>query len=213
MDNKKDQIEISQRDDWKIIYNDWDPGKHPLREALCTLGNGYFATRGAMEELKATGMNYPGTYLGGGYNRAVSEIQGKKIENEDLVNWPNWLYLSYKIGDGKWFDISQTEILEYNLVLNLKEGILERRLRTRDEKFRETTLISRRIVSMHDKHLAAIEWVLVPENWDEEITFRSGIDGDIQNNGVERYSDLNGNHLEISEKGELEGGVIYSLRQ
>ena len=209
MDNRKDQIEISQPDDWKIIYNDWDPEKHPLREALCTLGNGYFATRGAMEEMKAAGSNYPGTYLGGGYNRAVSDIQGKKIENEDLVNWPNWLYLNYKIGDGNWFDFSKAEILEYNLVLNLKEGILERRLKTRDDKFRETTLISRRIVSMHDKHVAAIEWVLVPENWDDEITVRSGIDGDIQNSGVDRYSDLNGNHLEISNIGELEGGGIF----
>ena len=211
MEPEKNQMEITQQDEWKIIYNEWDISKHPLREALCTLGNGYFATRGAMEELRAGNNNYPGTYLGGGYNRALSKVKDKTIENEDLVNWPNWLYLTWKIGDGEWFDITKTEILEYNLILNLKEGVLERRLKTRDEKFRKTTLVSRRIVSMHDRHVAAIEWELIPENWSETITIRSGIDGDILNRGVERYSDLNGSHLEILDRGELvEGGIFLT---
>ena len=29
-------------------YQGYDPGQEGLREALCTLGNGYFATRGAL---------------------------------------------------------------------------------------------------------------------------------------------------------------------
>ena len=70
--------------DWVIEYNGWDPLKHPLREALCTLGNGYFAARGALEEKSVNKYNYPGTYLACGYNRAVSNIKGKKIENEDI---------------------------------------------------------------------------------------------------------------------------------
>ena len=41
-----------------------------LREALCTLGNGYFATRGAAEEADADEIHYPGTYLAGGYKYA-----------------------------------------------------------------------------------------------------------------------------------------------
>ena len=32
---------------WSVIYEWWDAAKQPLREALCTLGNGFFATRGA----------------------------------------------------------------------------------------------------------------------------------------------------------------------
>ena len=35
---------------WRLDYDAFDPGEEPLREALCTLGNGYFATRGAAEE-------------------------------------------------------------------------------------------------------------------------------------------------------------------
>jgi trehalose/maltose hydrolase-like predicted phosphorylase len=200
-------------DNWKIVYTGWNEKKHPLREALCTLGNGYFATRGALEEQKANRFNYPGTYLAGGYNRAVSEIKGKKIENEDLVNWPNWLFLTFKIGDSDWFDLANVELIDYKVVLNLEEGVLERKMKFRDEKFRETSFVSRRIVSMADPHVATIQWQLVPENWTDEITIRSGIDGDIKNCGVERYSDLNSRHLDILETGNLENHGIFLTSQ
>ncbi|MDH3248167.1 MAG: hypothetical protein OEQ47_04365, partial [Acidimicrobiia bacterium] len=32
---------------WTLRYEGFDPDTEPLREALCTLGNGLFATRGA----------------------------------------------------------------------------------------------------------------------------------------------------------------------
>ena len=38
---------------WALTYDSWKPEQQPLREALCVLGNGYFATRGAAEESKA----------------------------------------------------------------------------------------------------------------------------------------------------------------
>ena len=46
---------------WKLIYEDFNPPQETPREALCTLGNGYFATRGAAPEAKADGVHYPGT--------------------------------------------------------------------------------------------------------------------------------------------------------
>jgi trehalose/maltose hydrolase-like predicted phosphorylase len=58
---------------------------------LCTLGNGYFATRGAALEAAAGAVHYLGTYVAGVYNRAVSRVGGREVENEDLVNLPNWL--------------------------------------------------------------------------------------------------------------------------
>ena len=30
------------QDPWTLIYHHWDPAHQPLRETLCTLGNGYF---------------------------------------------------------------------------------------------------------------------------------------------------------------------------
>jgi len=89
---------------WTFAYGGFDPENEDLREALCTLGNGYFAARGAAAETDADDTHYPGTYLAGGYNRPKTEIAGREIENEDLVNLPNWLPLAFRVADGQWFD-------------------------------------------------------------------------------------------------------------
>ena len=49
-------------------------------------------------------VHYPGTYLAGGYNRLRTDIAGRVVENEDLVNLPNWLALEFRIADEDWFD-------------------------------------------------------------------------------------------------------------
>ncbi|MGA4923490.1 hypothetical protein, partial [Bacillus subtilis] len=49
-------------DPWTLEFDGWDPEDEGRREALCTLGNGRFATRGAAPESVADGVHYPGTY-------------------------------------------------------------------------------------------------------------------------------------------------------
>ena len=109
---------------WNLVYKKFEPEKERLREALCTLGNGYFATRGASSQSEANDVHYPGTYLACGYNRLETEIMGRKIENEDLVNLPNWLLTAFRILDGEWFDIQRVEIVNYRQELDMKRGIL-----------------------------------------------------------------------------------------
>ncbi len=97
-------------DPWTVTYEGFHPEEEKLREALCTLGNGYFATRGASPHMDADGVHYPGTYLAGGYNRLRTQIAGRVIENEDLVNLPNWLVLKVRT-DGDWFALENVDIL------------------------------------------------------------------------------------------------------
>ena len=109
---------------WKVIYNKFDPEKENLREALCTLGNGYFGTRGAAPETVATKVHYPGVYIAGVYNTLPTEIANRTIYNEDFVNCPNWLMLNYRIDDGPWFNRLQVKILSWKVELNMYKGIL-----------------------------------------------------------------------------------------
>jgi alpha,alpha-trehalase len=182
---------------WTLVYEGFDPPKEGLREALCTLGNGHFATRGAVEFADADAVHYPGTYLAGGYNRLTSEINGRVIENEDLVNLPNWLPLTFRIGDGSWFTGREVEILAYRQELDVQRGVLSRRIRFRDAQNHETTLVSRRIVHMRDPHLAAIEMTLRPENWSGTIEIKSALNGRVRNTGVTRYQALDNQHMAI----------------
>lgn len=191
------------KSEWSLTYKSWDPSEEPTRETLCTLANGYFGTRGAPEESAAGDVHYPGTYLAGAYNRLSSMIQGHPVENEDLVNWPNWLCLCFRPMTGDWFAPEKMTLLDWEQELDLQSGVLIRKLRVRDDAGRETSLMSRRIVSMAEPHLAAIEWILTPENWDEEIIVRTGLDGNICNAGVKRYSSFSNRHLDILEKGDF----------
>ena len=100
------------------MYEGFEPGQERLREALCTLGNGYFATRGAAAEAEADEIHYPGTYVAGGYNRLKTDIAGRTIENEDLVNFPNWLPLSFCPEGGTWFSVRAVDILSYRQELD-----------------------------------------------------------------------------------------------
>jgi trehalose/maltose hydrolase-like predicted phosphorylase len=70
----------------------------------------------------------PGTYLAGGYNRLESKVSGRIIENEDLVNWPNWLCLSFWPEDGDWFHINSANRLDFQQSLDLRRDVLERRV-------------------------------------------------------------------------------------
>lgn len=194
---------------WKVIYEDYIPEHQSLREALFTLGNGYFATRGAFEENSAGDKHYPGTYLAGGYNRAKSEVSGRIVENEDLVNWPNWLCLSFRHEGGNWFNIDDVEILDFNQELDLYRGLAKRYLKFREEDGSESTLESMRFVGMNNPHFAGIKWELTPENWSGKIQVRSALDGTVTNSGVARYGDLTSVHLQPLEIGQFDDESIY----
>lgn len=194
---------------WKLVYEGFEPAQEGLREALCTLGNGYFATRGAAEVAEADDTHYPGTYLAGGYNRLETDIAGRVVENEDLVNLPNWLPLTFRPQGGDWLNLRRVEILDYRLELDLEGGILHRRMRVRDREGRETSLVSRRLVHMGRAHLAAIEVTLRPENWSGRMEVRTALDGRVINAGVERYRQLSSKHLTPVESGASgEDGIL-----
>ncbi|MGM0620564.1 MAG: glycoside hydrolase family 65 protein [Bacteroidota bacterium] len=198
---------------WKVIFNDWIPEQQPLREALCTLGNGYFATRGAAEESDAGSVHYPGTYLACGFNRLTSEVAGRKVENEDLVNWPNWLSLKFRVEGGEWFSLDDVEIKNYRCEIDLKKGILKRTVHFTDAGGRETLLESRRLVHMKYPHLAAIEWKLTPQNWSGNVEVKSALDGTVTNSGVERYNDLEGEHLQPLETRQINNDSMLLVVQ
>ncbi|MFC2062696.1 trehalose-phosphatase [Chloroflexota bacterium] len=180
---------------WTLAYEGYNPKQEGLREALCTLGNGYFATRGAAPEADTDGTYYPGTYIAGCYNRLKTDIAGRTVENECLVNIPNWLPITFRIEDEDWFNIEKVDILEYRQELDLHQGILNRMIHFADDKGRRTRLFQRRFVSMADPHLAGLETTIAPENWSGNLHVRSALDGRVTNSGVKRYEELNNQHL------------------
>lgn len=194
----KDKKEKKERTDptWKLTYKSFKPQQEGLREALCTLGNGYFGTRGAICEAAASQTHYPGTYINGIYNKLGTKIAGKIIKNEDFVNCPNWLCLSFKIGKSAWINPAAAEkIHSWHQELNFKTGILKRKVSFSTANNKKTTVTEERLVDMSNCHRAAIRYTIKPENYSGKITVRAGLDGSVENTGVSRYRQLNSKHL------------------
>ena len=214
LEERRAAVELRQRHTerppsvWTLAYDGFDPGRQGLREALCAVGNGYFVTRGALPEAEADEVHYPGTYVAGLYNRARIEIAGRTVENEDLVNVPNWLPLRFRVAGGPWFDVEAAEVLEHRLELDLRQGTLTRVLRWQNQDGRRTSVVQRRLVSMKDQHLAGLETTFTAENWSGTMQVRSGVDGRVVNAGVKRYRDLNGQHLRVLHAGEAGADTV-----
>jgi len=181
--------------DWTLAYDSFAPEQERLREVLTSTGNGYFCTRGSAEWADVDDVHYPGTYAHGCYNRETTILGGRPVRNEDLVNLPNWLVLKLRIGDDEPISLTNVELLSYQHAVDFRAAMVMRRLRFRDRRGRETTLASRRFVSMSDMHHAALEWTVTAENWSGPVEVITALDARVTNQGVARYRGLEGRHL------------------
>ncbi|MFR9749648.1 trehalose-phosphatase [Nocardia sp. 004] len=198
---------------WMLSFDGYEPAQEKLREALCVVGNGYFATRGTAPECPAGALHYPGTYIAGVYNRRYDEVEGHDIDNESLVNLPNWLPVTFRIDDGDWFDIDATELLCYQQRVDLRRAELVRKFRFRDTAGRITSVTQRRFIAMHQPHLGALATMITAENWSGRLGIRSAVDGAVRNRLVGRYRQLSDTHLVTERAVPLSGNsVLLAVR-
>lgn len=201
-------------DDWTWTYEGYDPRQERLREALCTLGNGRFATRGAVPESGADETHYPGTYAAGVYNRLTSTVDGRQVQNEDMVNLPNWVPLRFRAcphagAPGRWLTTADADPAAYRQCLWLRTGVLERSAVFTDPEGRRIGLSEKRLVHMGNPHLAALRTTLTPLGWSGTLEIESALDGSVTNSGVERYRSLAGRHLTRVRTGTDEPGNVW----
>ena len=199
-------------DGWNITYQEYEPEKEKTREALLTVGNGFFGTRGAMEECLASEKHYPGTYVAGLYNRLTSKVGDRDIENEDFVNIPDWTSTTFRINDGEWFDPDTWKIEFFQRNLDMGSGEMTRDILATDSEGNTVLIESARFASMKNMHLGGLNYNITPMNFGGKITVKSGINGDIINDGVKRYRDLNQQHLESDLEQAIDDALLVQVR-
>ncbi|MGW6268419.1 glycoside hydrolase family 65 protein [Streptomyces sp. NPDC055060] len=201
---------------WVWEYEGYDPADERLRESLCTLGNGYFATRGAAPECPADQVHYPGTYAAGCYNRLTSHVADRRVENEDMVNLPDWLPLRYRLknpeGAGVWLTPDSPELVALRQSLDVQSGLLERSLRYEDGRGRTLAVRQLRVVHMADPHLALLRTEFTLEGPPGALEVEAALDGTVTNAGVERYRQLNSRHLTHVHTGDGDAADTVWLR-
>ncbi|MDQ0754481.1 HAD family hydrolase [Arthrobacter sp. B3I4] len=191
---------------WKLVYAGFDPAHEGHREALTTLGNGYMATRGAAPEQRSGEIHYPGTYLAGVYNRLASIVQGQRTVDEHMVNLPDWLHLDLRIENGPWWSEGGLKLRRERRTLDLKRALLTREALLEDDAGRRLHLTQRRLVSMAEPHLAALETVLTADGWSGSISIRSGCDTAVTNSNVPEDAQLSTRHLTAVQVARSDAG-------
>lgn len=206
-------------DGWQLAYQGFDPGEEKLRETLCTVGNGYLGTRGCFEGESASFNFYPATYIAGIYNNAVTNLHGRDIHNNDFVNCPNWLPVEFRVNKGEFLSPLKMELLHYSQKLDIRTAVMEWTIVCKDSLGRLTRVRTRRLASMADHHVCALQYDITPLNYSESITVRASLDGNVINDGVARYRQLTSKHLSgiaagpaISPSKNAERGVYLEMQ-
>lgn len=192
---------------WRLIYEGFDPAHEGHREALTTLGNGYVAVRGAAPECRMNDVRYPGTYLAGVYNRLVSIIEGQESEDEHMVNVPNWLWQDLHLEGVGWWSEGALKLCRERRVLDLQQATLTREALLEADNGRQLQLRQRRLVSMAQPHLMALESTFTAVGWSGPVRVRSGVDTDVTNENQPEDALLAHRHLVPLPAREAEDAV------
>ncbi|GAA1496118.1 HAD family hydrolase [Paeniglutamicibacter kerguelensis] len=199
---------VGALDPWLLTYEGFDPVLEGRREALCTLGNGYWATRASFPGSVADETHYPGSYLAGVFNRVTTDLAGRRDESEHMVNTPDWTFLSVRAVGGPVLRPGQAEMLCHRQELDLRRGILTRMNRYRDSDGRTTSVISRQFQSLAHRHLACLETTVEAENWSGEIMVVSAVNGGVENRNAAVDRQLTAHHLAVVAGTTLDDEVV-----
>ena len=195
--------------DTRLRFRDPRPSEEGVVETLCTLANGYIGTRGARPWASEDDVSYPGAYVAGLYNRLRSELNGRGVEFESLVNVPNWLAVDLRCDDGPWLTEKKHEIVEHRINLDLAGGMLVRSCVVADGDGRRTRLLERRVVSMATPHLMGLELSVVPLDWSGRLELVAGIDANVDVDETLEERLLSHRHLELVDQSSMEPGNVW----
>ncbi len=201
----------SRTNPWVLVYQGFDPDHEGHREALMALGNGYMVTRGARPEHSDDGIHYPGTYLAGLYNRLVSSIHGIRLEEEHLVNVPNWLPVDLRIGDGPWWSTGTLETRDERHELHLRLGTSVRTATLVGPDGQLIDIEQKSLVSMDDPHLAVLQTTVTARGRSVPMTLRAGIDAGVRNTNVAHYIGSDTTHLSSPRFHDADGIILCEV--
>ncbi len=161
---------------WKITENSFDPASQNHKETIFTIGNGYLSTRGALEE------GYPGesraSFVHGVFDDAP-------VVFTELANAPDWLALSILL-NGERFSLASGIVLDFQRELDLRSGLLTRRVRWQSPSGHVATLLFERFASLAEEHLLALRCQVTPE-FDGEVEIRAALNGNMDNEGLAHW--------------------------
>ena len=146
---------------WHVRETSLNLDRIAQTESLFALSNGHIGLRGNIDEGEPHGI--PGTYLNGFYEtRPLPYAETGFSYPEDgqsIVDVTNGKIIRLLVDDEP-FDVRYGELLEHERVLDMRAGTLVRNTRWRSPAGKQVRVQSTRLVSLAQRGVAAIEYIV-----------------------------------------------------
>lgn len=170
-------------DEWNIIEEGFNADKNEISESIFSLGNGYMGQRANFEE-EYSGSSLQGNYIAGVYYPDKTRVgwwkNGYPEYFAKVLNSTNWIGINIKINDIS-LDLAKCTVKEFERVLNMHEGYLERSFKAILANGNEIEVRSKRFVSMVRGEIGAIKYSIKPLNFAGKLELTPYLDGDVMN--------------------------------
>jgi alpha,alpha-trehalose phosphorylase len=148
---------------WACRETGLDLSRLAQTESLFALANGHIGMRGNLDEGEPYGL--PGTYLGGFYELrplpSAEMVYGNPEEGQTVVNVTNGKIIRLLVEDEP-FDVRYGRLRRHERVLDLRAGVLRRTAEWCSPTGRLVRVSSVRLVSFHQRAVAAILYEVEP---------------------------------------------------
>jgi alpha,alpha-trehalose phosphorylase len=144
-------------EEWRWVEKAFAPQFLPQAETIFTVANGYLGLRGAFEEGEPAYRH--GTFVNG-FHETWSIPYGERAfgfatTGQTIVNLPDGKLIRLYVDDEP-FDLGSARIRRFERGLDMRAGTLDRQVLWETPDGRQLLVESRRLVSFHEKHVAAI---------------------------------------------------------
>jgi alpha,alpha-trehalose phosphorylase len=148
---------------WSVRETALDPSRLARSESVFALANGHIGLRANLDEGEP--YEVPGTYLNSFYElRPLPHAEagyGYPESGQTIVNVTNGKLIRLLV-DGEPLDVRYGELLAHERELDLRAGVLRRRLTWRSTAGSAVRVASTRLVSFVERSVAGIEYVVEP---------------------------------------------------
>ncbi len=176
---------------WVVAQEEFKAASQRHMETVFTIGNGYFASRGSLEE------GYPGDHP---LSLAHGIFDDVPVSFSELVNLPAWQELELRV-DEQPFRLDKGHILHFRRYLNLYQGILRREVRWQSPNGMIVDLSFERFASYAEEHGAGLRVLVTAVNRPCTISLHTGINGHVANDDLL--------HWHLLDQGQVETGVVW----
>jgi alpha,alpha-trehalose phosphorylase len=166
-------------DPWRIVEKSFYPPFLEQTETIFTVANGYLGMRGCCEEGMPVFEN--GTYINGFFETWPicygEEAHGFAKEGQTIVNVTDTKLIKLFVDDEP-FLLSEVDLVDFERVLDMQEGTLDRKVLWQMRSGKRVALQTRRLISYEHRHLAAISYEVTVLNAEASVDISSEMNND-----------------------------------